>query len=256
MKKLITICMILGVLLTTGSEASTTGFYAATNELGYQGTIWNITDGTGPWATTTPRDAALYVVQDAPIYYTNYNQLLSNWYEHSLSNQNPSFLQLDDPDSLYATSITGGWDIALTTFTVTVSGQNNPYPYSRFWQPDNGVAWGVTFTDYTYTFAATFSTPAVPDNGGYKNSVAPDAIVGSFTGQFIVTYDVNKNPIANGDLYGFEINFSKAMFVPLDELNADGNPTSIYNDFGTVPEPATICLLGLGALGLLKKRRA
>lgn len=252
------IIVVMTALLTAGNVA-TAGFYAVTNELGYQGTIWNVTDGTGPWTTSTPRDASLYVVNDAPAVYTNYNQLLSNWFEHHLSNQNDSFLQLDDPGSLYATSMSGGWDAGLTTFTLSVSGQNNPYPYSRFWQPDNGVAWGVTFVDYTYALAATFSTPAIPDSGGFTNAVAPDTIVGSFTGQFVVTHDVNKNPITDGDLYGFEINFSKALFVPLDNLNAYGQPTEVYNYFGTVvPVPAAVLLgvLGLGAAGVRLRRFA
>ena len=98
------------IAVLTVSNFTTAEFYAATNELGYQGTIWNITDGTGSWTTSTPRDAALYVVVDAPAYYTNYNQLLSSWWEHALSNQNDSFLQMDDPGNVYVTSASGGWD--------------------------------------------------------------------------------------------------------------------------------------------------
>ncbi len=42
-----------------------------------------------------------------------------------------------------------------------------------------------------------------------------------------------------------------------DELNAPVSTDLIANEIMyVIPEPATICLLGLGALGLLKKRRA
>jgi hypothetical protein len=37
---------------------------------------------------------------------------------------------------------------------------------------------------------------------------------------------------------------------------ASGAGNVLVDNFGTIPEPATICLLGLGALSLLKKRRA
>lgn len=258
MKRIIAICAIAVVL--TACNLATADFYANTNELGYQGTIWNITDGTGPWTTSTPRDASLYIVVDAPAYDTNYNQLLSSWFEHLPSNQNDSFLQLSEEGNPSITSAVGSWDSTLKTFTVTVTGQNAPYPYSRFWQPDNGVAWGVTFTEYTYTFTAEFSSEAVIDNGWYVNSVDPDTIVGSFTGEFIVTYDVNKNPITDGDTYGFEINFSKAMFDPdISNLYGYEGTGVVYNEFGApVPVPAAVLLglLGLSVAGVKLRKFA
>lgn len=255
MKKLAIFTLFAALVVPVMAGSS---FFASTNELGYQGTIWNITDSTGPWTTSTPRDGALYVVNDVPTYYSDYNQLLSSWWEHAPSNQNNSFVQMDDPGNAYVTSISGGWDSTLTIFTVSVSGQNNPYPYSRFWQPDNGVAWGVTLTDYSYNFVATFSSAAIWSGGYLRNSVAPDTITGSFTGEFVVTYDVNKNPITNGDTYGFNILFDKAWFDPaISDLYGYGGGV-VYNEFGVVPAPAAILLAGLGTglVGWLRRRNS
>ena len=252
MKKSIIVFMSLTMIFVAGGAAKASiSFFAATNELGYQGTVWNITDSTGPWTTSTPRDGVLYVVNNAPTYWTNFNALLSNWSEHSPSNQNDSFFQLYEDGSASVTSAVGGWDATGTIFTVNVSGQDAPYPWSRFWQPDNGVAWGVTITDYSYEFIATFPTAATVSGDFLMNSSAPASITGSFTGEFIVTADVNKNPITDGDTYGFNISFNKDWLDPLTS-------GTIYNEFGTViPAPATLLLgsIGAGIVGWMRRRR-
>lgn len=251
MRRLGGICAIVTVLMTNGIVSA--DFYAMTNEIGYQGTIWNITDGTGPWTTSTGRDAALYTTVGVPGS-PNYNYLLSNWSEHGASNTNNSFLQLAETGNPSVDSAVGSWDSTLKTFTVTVTGHDAPYPWSRFWQPDNGVAWGVTFTEYRYSFTATFASEAVVSDGWYVDSGSPLSIDGTFTGKFEVTADVNKNPITNGDLYGFDIAFSKSLFLPLDDRDAYGNVPVLYSDFGApvpVPVPGAVLLgvLGLGYAG-------
>ena len=254
MKRLIiTALLSVGVFLTANGLALANAFYAITNEIGYQGTVWNETDSTGPWTTSTPRDGYLYAMVDYPGFVNpNYNYLMSNWSGHSTSNQNDSFLQIAEDGNPSVTSASGTWDSTLKVFTVAVSGANATYDssYSRFWQPDNGVAWGVTFTDYTYSFTATFAEEAAIDMDGWlSNTVAPDSITGSFTGHFVVTAAIDKSPITDGDTYGFDIDFSKSMYVSQDPLDAYGNPTTVDNYFGAVPEPGTLALLIIGGAG-------
>lgn len=263
MKKVLIVGLSMVAMMLMATSITMAGFYAITNEVGYLGTVWNETDSTGPWTTSSPRDGYLYAMVDYPGFVNpNHNYLMSNWSGHSVSNQNNSFLQIGEDGNPSVTSASGTWDSTLKVFTVEVSGKNatNGTSASRFWQPDNnGVAWGVTFTDYSYTFTATFPTQAAIDSDGWlSNTVDPDSITGSFTGHFVVTSDINKNPITNGDTYGFNIGFSDTMFVSQDPLDAYGDPTTVMNYFGAspVPEPAGLAVLGLGLIGFARRRRS
>jgi len=248
----LTVCALVAA---SASVSYANSFYGATDELGYSGTVWNITKGTGPWTTNSPRDASLYFVNNAPQYWTNYNQLLSSWYEFAPSNQNDSFIQLSEDGNASVTSANASWDATKTIFSMTVTGADAPYPYSRFWQPDQGMAWGVTFINYTYSFSATFAAPATLDaNNFLVSSGDATSIVGSFTGTFQSTDDVNKQPIS-GDFYGFDIAFSKVSF----DSDISGTP---YAEFGVaVPLPASagvglVTLAGLGTVFAFRKYRS
>lgn len=240
--------VFLGIF-TVSEVIATSGFYAMTNELGYSVHVQNNRAG-GVWDTewtTTPRDMNIYFASNVPGM-SNYNIFASNWNEHHPTNQELAFFQLHEANGASVTSATADWDASRTTYTLGVTGQDAPYPWSRFWQPDLGSAGPVTFGPYYISLTARFNNPAIADNGGFTNDGDPYSISGFFSGSFV-------NQV--GDTYGFAVVFNKDQFSALDPLDAYGNPTSIYNSFGTVgvPEPATMLLLGFGLFGIAGFRR-
>jgi hypothetical protein len=256
---------MVAVILAVAGTAQATGVVAATNYMGYKGTIWNITDGATPVPTATPRDGLLYFASGGPAD-GGYNQLMSNLYQHQASSQADSFLQLIDSGNLSVTSASGSWDPSLTVFSLTVTGHNAPYPWSRMWQPDNQVAWGVTFTDYAYAFTATFADPATPEDDGFTSSGLATSIVGNFSGQFVVTDDADGHPITGvGDTYGFNIDFNSAWFDPdggtgISDLGYEYGVITPYSAFSgpAVPEPISMAglMMGVGSLVGYVRRRA
>lgn len=256
------------VLFTSVSigQAAIGNFIADSNQFGYSGNITNTTDNVDLGAFPTPRDAAVYFVRGATAAsgysaYNNSNQILSNWYQHPTSNQNPGFFQLYEDKSTgdSVISATASWtqNGGLWDFTFTVSGVEAPYPWSRLWQPDSNMAWGGIFETYTYTLTATGMTTTVAADGWRYNTSNPTGITGSFDGSFTSTFDVAKNPITDGDSYSVHLDFNKVLWDGTDwsDTYTDESGTYYYGNFSKfgapVPEPATIIVWSLlGGLGI------
>ena len=274
MKKFITIGTVAVLILAIGIPALANDFLAASDQFGYQGTISNVTDSTGPWSTPTPRDGVVYFTKNVPGYaelgYDGYNQIMSNWNEHPLSNQNPGFFQIADNTMATVTSATGAWSQeigGLWDFTMTVTGENANYRNStaRLWQPDIANAAGGTFLNYTYTLTATGMATEVATDGWRYNVIGNDiqepiTITGSLDATFLLTYAGSAAPdgrpdgqtiggIVGGpwDTYSVHLDFNKNLW------DSTGVTTGTYSVFG-VPEPATMTLLAIGGLLLRRKK--
>jgi hypothetical protein len=115
--------------------------------------------------------------------------------------------------------------------------------------------------------AQLVDTPAIMfDNVSLQVSVTPTGLPGDFNGDGVVnTEDINPFILALTDPTGFA-----AAFPDVDPLAADPNGDSLINtedinpfialltgggEATIIPEPASLALLGMGAMALMRRRR-
>jgi hypothetical protein len=270
--KYLGIVATLVACLAVAATAHADSYYADSNQFGYQGTVQNLTQGTAAVALPTPRDGVAYFAQGVPGFAATYNAVQSNWYQHPLSNQNPGFFQINDGGTV--TSAVGGWtkNGSSWDFSLTVTGANATYAnsYSRLWQPDAGMAWGGTFTSYSYTLTATGMSTVVDGDGWRFNTVDPTGITGSFDGTFVSTQAVYGGPsdLTGRDTYLAHLDFNKTYWNGTNWSDTYGGYNyGNYSLFGApalqdreepIPEPVTMAglVMGIGGLvGYARKRR-
>ncbi len=128
----------------------------------------------------------------------------------------------------YSLSFTGG---SLDTYI------NNAPKYTNIPQFDGVVDYAGT-SGYSQEFLLNQSA----------NNVYTDGAMSPFVGTGSVAFDAS----ANGWLYTSYTGGNMAV----ECITLAGAGVTVSYDYTPIPEPATMCLLGLGVLGLLKKRRA
>ena len=279
------LAVVVALVLSIGMPARANDFIADSNQFGYSGTVQNVTKNTDPEAIPQPRDASVYFTKNPVLAgyvdWGDYNNIMSNWYQHPASDSNAGFFQIGDIGGGTVTSASGAWSYSGSSwdFSLTVTGENANYRNStaRLWQPDLNDGMGGTYLNYTYTLTATGMATEVVDGWRY-NTTDPTGITGSLQGTFLLTYagDSNLDGILNGttgnggytggpwDTYVVHLNLDKNLWDGngWSDTYTDDTGTYVYGNYSTfgapVPEPATMLLLGsgfVGLLGVIRRRR-
>lgn len=281
---------VLGLSLLAASAGQATAGLAelSTDRFGYTGTytryetLADAQNGTGAvgGGDVVQRDVSLYIVNDSPQFYSDATYLQTAWWYSTISpgNNNPSntnlsFAQLvNDPAAGYP-SLSGTADAywtssALNELRITASGTGVTRA-SRFGDEGsaNKVAAATNGLFLSYSLDATFSglntATYNPSTGAYESYGDPDGITvaGTFSALFQNTSATN--PELNG-FYTIELTFNNNSWVYLNQDSLVGAypdfPSSVFGAATVVPEPSSLVLAGLGALGaaagVVRRRRA
>jgi PEP-CTERM motif len=248
----------------------------STDRFGYDGTVLrydNLTDALNQVNSTdtiaiADRDLSLYIVDQYASYDVDINIAMGSWWYTTQGspgvgningNTGVGFMQLYDDDGNTDTSVDmefANFDGTYwTDFNLNLTGENTTVDDSgRFSVYDNVNDGGIWHT-YNLALTATGLEGTVTAPGVIEAFNHPTGVSGSFTGLFEITE--NETSPANQGFYtvSLTLNMDNWAFAQ-DELgNLNGTYSPLFDSyFATVPEPASLGLLSLGALAMLKRR--
>lgn len=276
--------LALGALAASVGQAKAGVTELSTDRFGYTGTYTKYATLADAQAQTNAigsgnvvqRDLSLSIVNNSPSYYNDSTYIMTAWYYtttgpsygyNNPNNTNLSFLQIaNDPNvglaPLIGTANAYWTSPALNEFHITASGTNADQANSaaRFGDTDAAnKASSATFGVFlSYNLSATFSglNTAVynPVTGAYESTGDPNGIAvnGTFTALFQNTSATN--PLSNG-FYTIDLSLNPISwaYANRDSLDTDiyAFPPSLFGASNVVPEPSSLVLAGLGALGAL-----
>ncbi|GIV03516.1 MAG: hypothetical protein D6724_04690 [Armatimonadetes bacterium] len=229
--------LLLSVVLLQGSAASIPqdrSFFAASERIGYTGTISvyntlkDAQEGRNPRHANIPvpqRDLVIYTVLNRPSFYDNFNSILTLWYPNegrNPNNKNEGFVQMYDSNANNWKNHVGFWQKDLDTFVLQVKGENASYPlgeaagdFARLWNagvpPTSGEGTKGTFLVYEYRLVATGLAAEDKDKDGfYENTKNATNYSGYFKGIF--RNESERHPESNG-YYVFNLTFNNVSWA-------------------------------------------
>lgn len=141
------------------------------------------------------------------------------------------------------------WNFYLETYGSRDDWNSTP-SFIDFWHSSYQYSWEITNSD-VQVMGSWYPDPCGHDGSGTTGPLSIDKMLVYHIDEpeIVANIFVDVDSFGYGDIYIDDITFGQAMGHDVTGMRCWGNVT-------ITPEPATICLLGLGGLALRRRRRA